>query len=189
MTDLPVIGSASATELSAIRFIAFDFDGVFTDDAVYVGQDGTELVRCWRGDGLGVRKLDALGIGCAILSTEVNPVVGVRARKLRMQCYQGLDDKRAQLESLSARIGIALEAFAYVGNDINDLACFTAVGLPIAVRNAHPDVLGSARYRTETAGGHGAVREVCDTFDRAIRGQSPFKGGQSPLPAAGRQAP
>jgi 3-deoxy-D-manno-octulosonate 8-phosphate phosphatase (KDO 8-P phosphatase) len=168
--DVPPLRSAPAAELRGIRFVAFDFDGVFTDDAVYVGPDGTEMVRCWRGDGLGLRKLDALGIGSAILSTEVHPIVGVRARKLRIRCFQGLEDKRTSLDALAAELGIALREFAYVGNDINDRACFSAVGLPIAVRNAHADVLGSVRYRTDTAGGFGAVREICDTFERARAG-------------------
>jgi YrbI family 3-deoxy-D-manno-octulosonate 8-phosphate phosphatase len=171
MPDVPPIHSAPAAELRTIRFVAFDFDGVFTDDAVYVGNEGVEMVRCWRGDGLGLRKLDALGIGSAILSTEVNPVVGVRARKLRIRCFQGLDDKRTGLAALASEVGIPLNQFAYVGNDINDLVCFSAVGLPIAVRNAHADVLGCVRYRTETAGGYGAVREVCDTFARAHASQ------------------
>lgn len=167
MPDVPPLQSASSDELRTIRFVVFDFDGVFTDDAVYVSQEGVEMVRCWRGDGLGLRKLDALGVGSAILSSEINPVVGLRARKMRIQCFQGVEDKRARLESLSADIGLSLDRFAYVGNDINDLLCFGRVGLPIAVRNAHPDVLGCVRYRTITAGGHGAVREVCDALARA----------------------
>ena len=126
-------------------------------------------MRCWRGDGLGLRKLHALGVETIILSTEVNPVVTARARKLKIKCHQGLDDKRAVLARIAADAGVALTQIAYVGNDINDALCFTAVGVAIAVRNAHPDILGCARYRTETAGGHGAVREVCDCIDRAHR--------------------
>jgi 3-deoxy-D-manno-octulosonate 8-phosphate phosphatase (KDO 8-P phosphatase) len=167
--NVPSLHTAPAADLRAIRFVAFDFDGVFTDDAVYVSQDGTELVRCWRGDGLGLRKLDALGIGTAILSTETNPVVALRARKMRIACFQALDDKRARLEALAAEVGIPLDAFAFVGNDVNDLACFAAVRVPIAARNAHADVLDQVRYRTDAAGGHGAVREVCDAIDRAQR--------------------
>ena len=166
---VPALRSAPADELRTIRYVVFDFDGVFTDDAVYVTQEGVEMIRCWRGDGLGLRKLDALGIGSAVLSTEVNPVVGVRAAKLRIRCLQGLPDKRATLDALAAEVGIPLREFAYVGNDINDLLCFEGVGLPVAVSNAHPDVLGSVRYRTETPGGFGAVREVCDSFERAHR--------------------
>ena len=169
MTDLPLLSAAPAAALRAVRMVAFDFDGVFTDDAVYVSEDGRESVRCWRGDGLGLRKLDALGIATVILSTEVNPVVGVRARKLRIQCVQGLNDKRGALDRVASEAGVPLSGVAYVGNDINDALCFSAVGLPIAVSNAHPDVRGCARYRTSTSGGYGAVREVCDCIDRAHR--------------------
>lgn len=180
MTDLPPLASAPSDLLRAIRFVAFDFDGVFTDDAVYVGEDGRESVRCWRGDGLGLRKLDALGITTVILSTEVNPVVGLRARKLRIACHQALEDKRGVLATLAAEAGVPLSQTAYVGNDINDALCFSAVGLPIAVRNAHPDVIDCARYRTETAGGYGAVREVCDWIDRAHRGGNADLGRRGP---------
>ena len=169
MDTIRSLRSAPADELRAIRFVVFDFDGVFTDDAVYVTQEGVEMVRCWRGDGLGLRKLDALGIGSAILSTEINPVVGLRARKMKIVCHQGLDDKRARLDTLAAESGLTLAHFAYVGNDINDVPCLSSVGLPIAVRNAHHDVLESVRYRTDTPGGHGAVREVCDVLALAHR--------------------
>ena len=167
--ELPALCTAPSAVLRAVRMVVFDFDGVFTDDAVYVCEDGRESVRCWRGDGLGLRKLDALGVDTVILSTEVNPVVGLRARKLKIKCHQGLDDKRAMLTCIASETGVPLADVAYVGNDINDALCFSAVGIAIAVRNAHPDVFGCARYRTETAGGYGAVREVCDCIDRAHR--------------------
>jgi 3-deoxy-D-manno-octulosonate 8-phosphate phosphatase (KDO 8-P phosphatase) len=167
--ELPSLQTAAPAVLRAIRMVIFDFDGVFTDDAVYVDEEGRESVRCWRGDGLGLRKLDALGIETLILSTEINPVVGYRAQKLRIRCHHGVDDKRAVLMRLASDAGVPLTEIAYVGNDINDELCLAAVGVPIAVRNAHPDVLACARYRTETAGGYGAVREVCDCIDRAHR--------------------
>ena len=173
MPDIAPLASALPADLLRVRFVAFDFDGVFTDDAVYVTQDGVEMVRCWRGDGLGLRKLEQAGIGAAIVSTETNPVVGIRARKMRIACLQGLDDKRAGLDSLVTQSGVPLSAFAFVGNDINDLVCFSSVGLSIGVRNAHPDVLDCVQYRTEARGGHGAVREVCDILHRAhARGRS-----------------
>ena len=180
MIDVPPLHAAPPAELRTVRFLGFDFDGVFTDDAVYVSQEGVEMVRCWRGDGLGLRKLDALGIRLAILSTEQNPVVGLRARKMRIDCFQGLDDKRAQLEALASDLGVTLEQCAFVGNDINDLLCFSRVGLPIAVRNAHPDVLGCVRYRTDAAGGHGAVREVCDAIARAYAENADRGAGARP---------
>lgn len=172
MRHIAPLSAAPPADLRAIRFVAFDFDGVFTDDAVYVAQDGSEQVRCWRGDGLGLRKLDTLGIGSAILSTEANPIVGVRARKMRIRCFQGLDNKLDSLAALAHETGVNLREFAFVGNDINDAVCFSAVGLPIGVRNAHEDVLDCIRYLTDTPGGYGAVREVCDAFARAHAGSA-----------------
>ncbi len=71
--------------ISKIRLIAFDFDGVFTDNMVYVSEDGTETVRCFRSDGIGLQKLRQLGIEMMIISTEANPVVSARARKLKIR--------------------------------------------------------------------------------------------------------
>ena len=147
-----------------IRLIAFDFDGVFTDNMVYVFEDGREAVRCTRADGIGLSKLKRLGIYSVIISTETNPVVSARARKLNIQCVQGVEDKHAALESILHEHSLTPEQAAFVGNDINDLPCLTVVALPIVVQDAHPDVLPYARYQTKSRGGYGAVREVCDLF-------------------------
>ena len=69
---------------ASIELIAFDFDGVFTDNTVYVLQDGSESVRCWRSDGLGLSRLADIGVETYIVSTEVNPVVTMRANKLNI---------------------------------------------------------------------------------------------------------
>jgi 3-deoxy-D-manno-octulosonate 8-phosphate phosphatase KdsC-like HAD superfamily phosphatase len=64
--------------------------------------------------------------------------------------------------------GLSLGEVAFVGNDVNDLSCLRVVGLPIIVNDAHPDLLGNGFYQTEIAGGQGAVREVCDLFERVL---------------------
>jgi len=168
-----------AADLVAVRLVVFDFDGVFTDNTVYVSEDGTETVRCWRGDGLGLQALQRLGVGVLILSTEVNPVVSVRGRKLKVECVQGCDDKRTRLESIVRERGLTLDQVAYVGNDINDLGCLEAVGVPVVVFDAHPSVLAAARLRTVRPGGHGAVREVCDLLVAAREGTSQPAGATS----------
>ena len=158
--------------IAKIRLVAFDFDGVFTDNMVYVLENGTEAVRCFRSDGLGLQKLEQLGIETVIISTEANPVVSARAHKLKIRCVQDCRDKRAALESIAKELGISLSEVAFVGNDINDLPCLTCVALPIVVQDAHPDVVSTARYQTKNPGGHGAVREVCDLFERALTNES-----------------
>ena len=154
------------TLIRRVRLVAFDFDGVFTDNMVYVFENGTEAVRCSRSDGIGLQKLKRAGMDTVIISTEPNPVVSARARKLNIDCVQDCQDKRGALEERTAKIGISLGQVAFVGNDINDLPCLTCVGLPIVVRDAHPDVVAVARYQTQKPGGHGAVREVCDLFEK-----------------------
>ncbi len=154
--------------IARLRLVVFDFDGVFTDNAVYVSEDGAESVRCWRGDGMGLRKLERLGLRLLVVSTEPNPVVGARCRKLALACVQGCADKRAALIEQAAAREISLQDAAYVGNDINDAECLRAVALPILVADAAPAVRSLARWTTSARGGYGAVREVCDRMEEVL---------------------
>jgi YrbI family 3-deoxy-D-manno-octulosonate 8-phosphate phosphatase len=152
----------TAVEQIDVDALVTDFDGVHTDDAVHVAQDGTESVRVHRGDGLGVARLRDAGLPLLILSKERNPVVTARARKLGVDVLQGVDDKAGALRDWLAVRRIDPARVAYVGNDVNDLPALRVVGWPVAVADAHPDVLAAARVVTAARGGHGAVREVCD---------------------------
>lgn len=153
--------------LASVELIAFDFDGVFTDNTVYVSQEGVESVRCWRSDGLGLSKLPSVGVQAFIISTEVNPVVTTRARKLKLDCKQGVEDKAAAILACCAALGVAPERTMFVGNDINDIPAFRSIGVPVAVADAHPDVLPLVMMLTEKPGGMGAVREICDRVVKA----------------------
>lgn len=148
--------------MCALQAVVFDFDGVFTDNTVVVDQNGVESVRCWRSDGLGLARLHELGLKTLIISTEVNPVVSVRAKKLKTDCIQGVEDKAAAIAEWSASTGIPLSSIAFVGNDINDIPVLKEVGLPIAVEDAYEEIFPFIKYRTSKPGGYGAVREVCD---------------------------
>jgi sialic acid synthase len=163
--EAPAPAPLSVEELvRATQLVVFDFDGVFTDNQVYVADDGSELVRCSRSDGLGLERLRDLGLELLVLSTEVNPVVSVRTNKLKVPCLQGQKDKLQALRDYAGERKIPLSAIAYIGNDINDASCLRSVGLPIVVHDAWPEVAPLARHRTARNGGQGAVREVCDLF-------------------------
>ena len=155
--------------IQKIQLIAFDFDGVFTDNMVYTFEDGREAVRCSRSEGLGIQKLKDHGMDMVVISTEVNSVVAARCRKLGLPCIHGCENKLAALMEIAEQKNISLDHVAYVGNDINDIPCLRHVGFPVVVQDAHPDVLDLARFRTTRPGGHGAVREICDLFDAIIR--------------------
>ena len=150
-----------------VRFIVFDFDGVFTDNRVFINEKGEESVTCNRSDGLGLGRLKQSGLELLILSAEPNPVVARRAEKLKIRCIYNCKDKLKALLREVKRKGLSLKQVAYMGNDINDAVCLQAVGLPVVVADAHKDVLRHALYKTRLKGGRGAVREFCDLILRA----------------------
>ncbi|MER6954954.1 N-acylneuraminate cytidylyltransferase [Streptomyces sp. NPDC000618] len=143
-----------------IDAVVLDFDGTQTDDRVLIDSDGKEFVSVHRGDGLGIAALRRSGLKMLILSTEQNPVVAARARKLKLPVLHGIDRKDLALKQWCEEQGIAPERVLYVGNDVNDLPCFALVGWPVAVASAHDVVRGAARAVTTLPGGDGAIREI-----------------------------
>ena len=152
--------------LERIRFVFFDFDGVFTDNRVWVNERGEEMLAFSRSDGLGLRRLEAVGVQYLIVSMEQNPIVGARASKLRAECVQGVDDK---LSVVRERAGDSLDDVAFIGNDINDADCLRAVGLPVVPADAWDEVKPLARLVLSRPGGAGCVREFCDAVWEAKR--------------------
>ncbi|MDY6846553.1 MAG: acylneuraminate cytidylyltransferase [Chloroflexota bacterium] len=145
-----------------VSLVVFDFDGVMTDDRVWVDQDGVESVAANRGDGMGVELLLKEGFNAVIISTEPNPVVAVRAKKIGLPYFHGVGDKAKTLRTYWEKENLFPEETVYVGNDVNDLPCFPLVAYAIVVADAHPDVRRKADYILSHKGGYGAVRELCD---------------------------
>ncbi len=144
--------------------ICYDFDGVMTDNRVYVMQDGTETVAVNRSDGLAIAALRRASVTQIIMSTEKNPVVGARAAKLDIPVLQGLDNKAEALKGYIFEIGADLERTVFIGNDVNDLSVMHLVGFPVAPCDAYPPILEIAKHVTRVPGGAGVIREFCDTF-------------------------
>ena len=145
-----------------IKLVVFDFDGVMTDDTVYVDQSGTESVRCSRSDGMGIRLLREKGIPAVVLSSERNPVVMQRCKKLNLECIHGVLKKGETLANYLKENEIDPRSVVYVGNDVNDLPCFPLVGCAIVPSDAHDRVKNEADIVLTHKGGEGAVRELCD---------------------------
>jgi len=148
--------------LENIKIVFFDFDGVFTNNQVIISQTGEESVICNRSDGLGLSMLRNMNIDMAIISTETNPVVKMRADKLKIDCYQACEDKLKILKDIINKKNIPIEQVAYVGNDINDITCLNSVGLPVAVADAYHQVKKTSKIILKKKGGYGAVREFCE---------------------------
>ena len=156
-------------DLTAVRFAVFDFDGVFSDNRVWTNDRGEESVACFRGDTMGLRRLDDVGVEYLILTSETNDAVVARARKMRADCIKGIEDKLPVLRAEVERRGASLGETSYVGNDVNDAECLAVVGLPVVPADAWAEVVPLARLVLTRAGGHGCVREFCDAVWLAKR--------------------
>lgn len=98
-----------------------------------------------------------------VISGRVSPATEERAKQCNMTyVYQGHIEKIPIVEEILHKSGIAAEQVAYIGDDLTDVVVMHRVGLSIAPANARPEVKRSVRYVTESAGGSGAVREVCE---------------------------
>jgi len=145
-----------------IDLIIYDFDGVMTDNRVLVTEDGQEAVFVNRSDGLAIGTLREMGVEQIIVSTEKNPVVNARAKKLGLPCIQSVKDKRSTVQKYLQEKNIDPKNVIFAGNDINDKEAMEYVGWPIAPADAHPDVKKVARIVLKTKGGHGVIRELLD---------------------------
>ncbi len=147
--------------------LVLDFDGVMTDDRVYVAEDGRETVACTRGDGLGVTLLRRAHIPVLVLSTERNPVVAARCRKLKVECIQGCPDKTAEFDRVLREHAVRAADVVFVGNDVNDIGILRLAGCGLVVADAHPRAKAAARGVLAHPGGRGAVREVAELILKA----------------------
>jgi YrbI family 3-deoxy-D-manno-octulosonate 8-phosphate phosphatase len=152
-----------------IDLIVYDFDGVMTDNRVLTLQDGTEAIFANRSDGLAISLIRDMGIKQVIISMEKNPVVKARAEKVGIQCLQGIGDKLNILIKYLDEQNIDKEKVAFIGNEINDVAAMSYVGLPVAPADAYPEVKNVAKIVLKTRGGHGVVREFFDLIKRGVK--------------------
>ena len=162
--EMVLPGSRKRPMPEKIDLIISDFDGVITDNRVWVDQHGTEFVAAYRSDSIGVQALRAIGIEVMILSSEPNRVVEARARKMGVQVIHGvgIHDKGRVMREVLEQKNIRAENVIYIGNDLNDLPCFEVAGWSVAVADAYPEVIRAADLVLSNAGGHGALRELCD---------------------------
>ncbi len=143
-----------------IDLIVYDFDGVLTDNRVLVRQDGMESVLVNRADGLGINMIKNLEIPQLILSTETNPVVEVRAKKVGLPILHNSQDKLKTLRTYCHKHGHNMTRVLYVGNDINDLGVMKVVGYPLCPSDAYDEIKKISKFVLSVPGGAGVVREL-----------------------------
>jgi 3-deoxy-D-manno-octulosonate 8-phosphate phosphatase (KDO 8-P phosphatase) len=155
-----------------VRLVLLDVDGVLTDGGVYVGAtqqgESVELKRFEITDQLGIKMLVWSGIVVALVSGRESSASRIRAEELGVECLQqDGGHKIANVRSLMKRHGVTWQEIAFVSDDLADVPVLEHVGLPVAVSNAVPEVKALARWRTQRAGGRGAVREFAEALLKA----------------------
>ena len=155
-------------DLTCIHTVVFDFDGVFTNNKVWIDQNGRESVCCDRGDGLAFdlvrafQKKREINAEFFILSKESNPVVIARAKKLKLDCRHNIGDKlsfmREYFVSRFPSNPNSFEGLIYLGNDLNDLPLMRHAGFAVAPADAHRRVREVAHLVLPERGGDGFVR-------------------------------
>ena len=161
-----------------IRLACFDVDGTLTDGRLYIAADGTETKAFHVHDGLGISLLRRAGVAVAFITARTSPAAEIRARDLGVEAHTGIKDKRAFVEGLRQRLGLAAEDVAFMGDDLTDLAVLAAAGLSAAPADAQPAILGQVHWRSTHRGGEGAAREFCELL-LAARGAVPGDAGEA----------
>ncbi|MHC4114971.1 MAG: KdsC family phosphatase [Planctomycetota bacterium] len=149
--------------LSAIKLLVLDVDGVLTDGTIVVNTDGRES-KCFSTlDGHGIRMWRRAELKVAFLSGRLSEPTALRAGQLGIDyCMQDCHDKLPALEKLLEQSGFSAKETAYVGDDLPDLPVIRYVGFGVAVANSVDEVKRGADYVTKCCGGSGAVREVIE---------------------------
>tara|TARA_B100000963_G_scaffold357798_1_gene380847 strand:- start:174 stop:650 length:477 start_codon:yes stop_codon:yes gene_type:complete len=143
-----------------IKLIVYDFDGVMTNNKAFIDQNGKEIVEVSRADGLGVSLIKDLKIKQIILSSETNNVVSARAKKLGLDCLQGVTKKDEILKKYLHKIAVSLDEVAYVGNDINDYDVMKIVKYTFCPLDANQSIKDISNIVLNVNGGNGVVREL-----------------------------
>jgi 3-deoxy-D-manno-octulosonate 8-phosphate phosphatase (KDO 8-P phosphatase) len=149
--------------LRRIQFLMLDVDGVLTDGKVALLNDGNEVKYFSIYDGLAIRLAIESGLNIGFLSGRDSPQVEARAGELGVRfVVQGCPDKLKEFQKIQLLLGLAPHQFAYMGDDLPDMALMKSVGFAAAPANAAALVKECAHYVTKARGGEGAVREVVE---------------------------
>jgi 3-deoxy-D-manno-octulosonate 8-phosphate phosphatase (KDO 8-P phosphatase) len=159
-----LIDSATLQRLgSGIEVLLLDVDGVLTDGAIILDDNGVESKNFHVRDGSAIAWWRSLGKKTALVTGRRSRVVEVRAAELKIDYVrQGEVDKLPPIREILAAEGLTLAQACYVGDDLQDLPALRAVGFGATVADACAEVRAEADYVCRLPGGRGAVREVVE---------------------------
>ena len=147
-----------------IKMVITDFDGVVTDNCVYISDDGIMSRKINFKDVVGFYLLKRNNIDIAIISGEKNSAIETIAKNLEIkEVHQRIRDKLSILKEIISKKNLSQEEYLYIGDDINDIECLNYAKYRITVPNSTDKVKAVENIQiTEHSGGAGAFREVAD---------------------------
>lgn len=149
--------------ISNLKIVLMDCDGVLTDGGMYYSENGDELKKFNTQDGMGIRLLREKGIKVGVITSEKRELNERRASKLCLDyLVQGVQDKISVVKDICDSEHIDLSEVLYIGDDLNDLEVIEQVGIGCSVANGRPEVRKASSYVSVARGGDGAVREIVD---------------------------
>jgi len=146
-----------------IKMVVLDVDGTLTDGKIYVGTQD-EIMKAFNiKDGLGIKKLHAIGVIPVIITGRNSEIVIHRAKELNItELHQGIHDKVKKLKQIVGKYECDFDEIAYIGDDENDLECMKLCGIKGCPADAVNDVKKVVNFVSKRNGGNGAVREFID---------------------------
>jgi 3-deoxy-D-manno-octulosonate 8-phosphate phosphatase (KDO 8-P phosphatase) len=151
-----------------IELLVVDVDGVLTDGAIVVDDNGVESKHFHVRDGLAYSLWHKAGRRSAILSGRAAKVVERRAAELGIaHVGQGLAEKGKAFRALLRELDLDSHQVCFVGDDLVDLPVLQAAGLAACPSDAVSEVRDSAHLVTEAVGGRGVIREVVEVILQA----------------------
>jgi 3-deoxy-D-manno-octulosonate 8-phosphate phosphatase (KDO 8-P phosphatase) len=154
-----------AARCQSIELLITDVDGVMTDGAVVLDDQGVETKHFHVRDGLAFNLWHRAGKKAAILSGRRGAAVERRASELRIaHLLQGHDEKIAPFRRLIGQLGLVERQVCFVGDDLPDLPVLLSVGLAACPADAVAEVKNAAHLVTGAPGGRGVIREVVEAI-------------------------
>lgn len=157
-------------EIVKTEAFIFDVDGVMTDGGIIPLADGDFIRKYNAKDGYAIAYAMRMGYRVCIITGGRGETLRHRMEMLGVKdLYMDCIDKMAAMRDFFARYGLDPSNVIYMGDDIPDLECMRAVGIPVCPADAAPEVLEAARYVSEFDGGKGCVRDIVEQVLR-VRG-------------------
>ncbi len=151
-----------------IKMVITDFDGIVTDNCVYIGANGDMSRKLNFKDVMAFSLLRKNGYKIGIISGEANSAIEIIAKKFQVEeVHQGIRNKIEILNSIIEKYDLSDEEFVYIGDDVNDYDSLCRAKYSVTVPGAVEKVKTVEGIQvTETKSGEGAFREVVDAILR-----------------------